>query len=241
MIQLAYGTVGSGKSTLLHDLVAAQSKYQRFLCMDHEQGWHSEGVHWRGKPPTIYDIEKEGVIPDFREFGVYRFRSIQWDPREVAQMCLDMPYDCCYVDDEIDKAGRKEGFDTSPLRKILNEGRHIETSDGNIHQVHLLGGCRRPQKLHRDFDLAYEFFIFRVQGSTTLKRLRDDACVEDNEWDRIRMLPNFQFKFHSGGRNEFLSIPCLAHNKHNCQLRSPHDGKPCAGEFSSAMPDEDED
>lgn len=190
-----FGLPGTGKSKLLHGLVREQAHVQRFLCLDHEEGWAKDGYHWQGKPPRIVDVGAGQRADEeyFNEPGVYRFPSNLWDGRAVGSLCLELPYDVVLVDDEADKAGRKEDFDNSPVRTILNEGRHIVTDDA-LHVVHGMFACRRPQKLHRDFDLAEEVYIFRLKGGATRRRLLDDSLIEDDDdWERIKALPNGHF------------------------------------------------
>jgi hypothetical protein len=198
---LAFGLPGTGKSALLHDLSKFEAtRYPVFAC-DHEDGWaNPESPHWRGAPPkrlvVVDDLEGDEVWSG--EPGLYVFKTSRFDSRDVAQLCLDVSFDVVLVDDEIDKAGRRSEFDAGPLRTILNEGRHIEhededTGESIIHRVHLFGACRRPQKIHNDFELATQVYCFRLQGNRTLQRLRDDAYIEDEQWERIRTLPNFHF------------------------------------------------
>jgi hypothetical protein len=207
-VVMAFGVPGSGKSTLLHDIVRAQSDTHVFLVSDHEDAWSNpDSAHWRGNPPKNISVLRstEGFpLDEPPEPGLYVFKASVVDPREVAQLCLDVTYDVVFVDDEIDGSGRKGEFDDSPLRTVLNEGRHIEhfdedTDESIIHRVHVYGACRRPQKLHNDFELATQVYCFRLQGARTLQRLRDDAYIEDEEWETIRGLPNFHFRHWPSG------------------------------------------
>lgn len=192
---LAYGLPGSGKSTLLHDLVAAQCHEIRFMVVDHEAGWGSDGVHWRGRPPPIELHYKGQPLPSLEQWPdteagvVHVFRG--YDGREVAELCKQLGW-CTYVDDEFDKAGRREGFDTSALRAIVNEGRHLENAAGEYTEVNLIGACRRPQKLHNDVsELADQVYIFRCQGNRTIGRLLDDNHILESQVDEVQNLPNF--------------------------------------------------
>jgi hypothetical protein len=198
VIVLAYGMPGSGKSTLLHDLVAAQFDVQRFFVNDHEAQWGPDGVHWRGRPPPIHMIYKGGQLPEpLPETGVFVFRN--WEPRDVAQLATLKGW-TTYVDDELDKSGRKQGFDTSPLRAIANEGRHLATERGEYTEVHILGACRRPQKLHNDLsELAQEVYVFRCQGTRTLRRLLEDNHIEDEDLEQVPSLPNFRCRHWPSG------------------------------------------
>lgn len=192
---LAYGLPGSGKSTLLHDLVAAQCHEIRFFVVDHEAGWGSDGIHWRGRPPPIQLWYKGRPLPKLEEWPdvdagvVHVFRG--YDGREVAELCKQLGW-TTYVDDEFDKAGRREGFDTSPLRSIVNEGRHLENAAGEYTEVHLIGACRRPQKLHNDVsELADQVYVFRCQGARTIGRLLDDNHILETQVEEVQDLPNF--------------------------------------------------
>lgn len=202
-IRLAFGVPGAGKSTLLHDLVAAHAQTHRLLVQDNEAQWGPDGVHWRGRPPKLLRVFYEADFEAFRAEalegdeppppGVYVFRGV--DPNAVAQLCAEIG-DTVYVNDEIDRIARRKGWETSALRDIVHEGRHLEAADGEHRQVHLLGACRRPQNLHTDLtDLCDEVFCFRLKGKNTRDRLLADNVIEDEaEWERIRALPNFEFK-----------------------------------------------
>jgi hypothetical protein len=191
-----FGLPGTGKSAVLHGQVASQSKAVRFLTLDHEEGWGKDGYHWQGQVPRIVNVPSgQRAHPAFFEPpGVYRFPSNLWSAHQVGEIALALPFDVCMVDDEADKGGRRESFDVSSLRTILNEGRHIIGDDGSLHIVHGMFACRRPQKLHRDFDLAEETYLFRLKGGATKKRLLDDSLIDDlEEWEVLRRLPDFYF------------------------------------------------
>jgi hypothetical protein len=200
MIVLAYGVPGAGKSTLLHDMVKAHEDTHRIFVHDHEAGWGADGVHWRNSPPKQLQIVQGESELDALEHldanerparGVFVFRNVESE--RILQLAVKWG-DVVYVDDELDKAGRKKGFDDSALRAIVNEGRHLINDAGEPSQLHVLGACRRPQKLHTDItDLADEVYIFRCQGSRTLGRLKDDSMIEDEEEEEVRNLPNFHF------------------------------------------------
>lgn len=194
-VDLAFGLPGTGKSTLLHDLVRAQAHAMRFFVVDHDASWGEDGIHWRGDPPpNLYVLYKDDELPPRIPLtGVFVFRN--WDARDVAQACVD--YGCTtYVDDEVDKAGRKKGFDDSPLRLIANEGRHLENLSGDYTECHILGACRRPQRIHTDLtELAREVYVFRVKGKNTLQRLMDEDYFDEELADEIKSLPDFEF-FH---------------------------------------------
>ncbi len=193
-IKLAYGMPGTGKSTLLHDLVAVQFDQHRFLVVDHEAGWGPDGVHWRGAPPPLRIFYPGTPLPsvdEWPETGVFVFRG--YDARDVAALVRSLG-NSTYVDDEIDKAGRRSGFDDSELRSIVNEGRHLENSQGVHLECHILGAARRPQKLHNDLsELADEVYVFRSQGNRTLSRLLDDNHIDDDDRDVVASLENFHF------------------------------------------------
>lgn len=207
MITLAYGVPGSGKSTLLHDLVSAQHKVHRFFVNDHEAGWGPDGFCWRGKPPKIHQVierpeEMEPLFdkdPDeFEEAGVWVFRGIEGD--DIAQLAAHVG-DVAYVDDELDLLARRKGWDDSGLRQIVHQGRHVENGNGEFCRLHLFGACRRPQNLHTDVtDLADEVYLFRLQGRRTLERLVADSMIEDEDWDEVRNLENFNFIHWPSGK-----------------------------------------
>ncbi len=199
MISLAYGMPGSGKSTLLHDLVRSQFLSHRFFVVDHEAQWGPDGVHWRNRPPPISVFYKgQHELPaEFPDHGVFVFRG--YDGREVAEIARLIGW-ATLVDDEADKACRKQGFDTSAMRAIANEGRHLVNAAGEYTEVHFIGACRRPQKLHNDIsELADQIFVFRCQGVRTLGRLLDDNHIEEADEARIQNLPNFHFKHWPSG------------------------------------------
>lgn len=202
MLFFAYGMPGSGKSTLLHDMVRAMALTHLCLVNDHEAQWGHDGLHWRGRPPAlkvIYkgseshrkfleDVENNEVPP----VGVFVFRG--FDGRELAELAQMIGW-CVLVDDESDKLCRKDGFDKSPVRSIVNEGRHLRNAHGEHTEVSLIGACRRPQKLHNDAsELADHIAVFRCQGVRTLGRLLEDNHIEDSDVERIKSLPNFHYR-----------------------------------------------
>ncbi len=192
----------------MHDLVRIQSTSQRFFVRDGDFSWGTDAAHWRGRPPAgLLEFYKE-LPQELPEHGVFAFRGI--DGREVAAHATRLGC-AVYVDDEIDKAGRKEGFDNSALRDIVNEGSHILSPDESaIHSVHILGAARRPQKLHNDLsEMADEVFIFRINGSQTLQRLEGDNHLEPQERERIVTLPKFHFKRWRNGETDWKAIPPL--------------------------------
>lgn len=222
-IRIAYGMPGSGKSTLLHDLVAAQAHEIRFLVSDHEAAWGPDGVHWRGAPPPIHVYYRDSKLPTLEEWpetGVFVFRG--WDGREVAELAQRLGW-CTYVDDEADRAGRKEGFDRSALRNIVNEGRHLENALGEHTEVHALLACRRPQKLHNDLsELADEVFVFRCQGLRTLGRLLDDNHILEDQQELVANLPNFEC-LHWPSRRLFRLKPVVGPQGYVPRAAEPDD------------------
>lgn len=198
-IILIYGMPGMGKTTWMHDYIKAQPQ-QRFFVMDHAEEWGEDAPHWRGKPPPLTIFERGDGIPaagGFPDFGVFIFRGMEFF--DVADLCL-REGNTVYVDDEIDLAARKQGWDDNPIRTMVHQGRHAENHAGEFTQVHVLGACRRPQSLHTDItDLAEQVCIFRVQGTRTLGRLESDSMLEEGEWDTIRTLPKFQFRHWPSG------------------------------------------
>lgn len=195
MISLAYGMPGSGKSTLLHDIVRKLFLEHRVFVCDHEAQWGEDGLHWRNRPPPMRVLYKGAELPELEQWpetGVFVFRG--YDGREVAELARQVGW-CTLVDDEADKLCRKEGFDKSAMRAIANEGRHLINARGEYTQVHFIGACRRPQKLHNDIsELADQVFVFRCQGTRTQGRLLDDNHIDESETQRIAELPNFHYK-----------------------------------------------
>lgn len=194
MISLSFGLPGTGKSTLLHQLVRAQAPSQLFLVHDHEAGWGYDSPLWTGKPPPLDIVQGEdeakGLLDEERpDRGIFVFRNA---PTEAISELAIAWGDLTVVDDELDKGGRKKGFDDSLLRSIVNEGRHLLNAEGEPCQLHVLGACRRPQKLHNDLtELADEVYIFRSMGARTLARLEDDAFLEEEDVEKVRSLPDF--------------------------------------------------
>jgi hypothetical protein len=199
MITLVYGMPGMGKSTWMHDYLLGQPE-QLYFVVDHEAGWGADGAAWRGRPPPLTVIEARDPIPkEFPDAGIFVFRGR--DPYEIASLCVAVGH-ATYVDDEIDIAGRKGGFQGSALQEMVHRGRHAENAEGEYTQVNLVGACRRPQSLHTDItDLVDQCCIFRVRGKRTLHRLEEDSMIESEEdWQRIRNLPKFQFLHWPSGQ-----------------------------------------
>lgn len=196
-IKLFYGLPGMGKSLAMHDLVAAQCHEHRFFIADHEDGWIEDSQLWRGRPPEITVVPPGWQPPDeLEDAGIWVFpvRKEGWDGRLVAELACHVG-DVTLVDDELDKAGRKEGFDKSALRTIAHEGRHVLNRHGHHRPVHLMGAGRRPQKLHNDLsELAEEVFIFRVMGERTLGRLLEDEHISKDDLSILPTLPRFECK-----------------------------------------------
>jgi len=206
MIILVYGLPGMGKTTLMHDLVRVHVNH-RFFVVDHTGEWGPEALHWRGKPPKKIEIidDVKSIPSSFDEEGVFVFQNM--DSSVVAEQTA-MHGDTTYVDDEIDMVAIPEGWKTNPLRHIVHRGRHLKNAEGEVTTAHILGACRRPQNLVRDItDIADQVYIFRVQGDRTLERLKRDSMIEGDEWEKIRTLPVFHFKYWSGQTQQYLSIP----------------------------------
>jgi hypothetical protein len=226
MILLAYGMPGAGKSTLLHDMVKAQASVMRFFVLDHEAGWGPEGAHWRGNPPPVTLVQGEDELKRLEEIpteefpptGVFVFRNVE--ASDVASLAVAKG-DTTYVDDEIDLVGRRKGWETSPLRAIVHQGRHCLDEEGEPRVLHIMGACRRPQNLHTDLtDLVDQVFIFRVHGSRTLKRLLDDALIEDAQWPVVRELPNFHFMHWPSGKT--LSVAPIGTKNEDMSKKTSH-------------------
>lgn len=190
-----------GKTTWMHDFIRAHPEH-RFFVMDHAAEWGPDAAHWRGQPPQECRVyEHDAEWPDrWPDAGVFVFRNR--DYRDVAQLVLDVG-DSTYVDDELDFAATRRGWEDSPLRVIVHQGRHAPNAAGEYTQCNLLGACRRPQSLVTDVtDIADQVAIFRIQGNRTLERLLNDSMIEEEEWDRIRTLPPFHFKLWSTSEPE---------------------------------------
>lgn len=220
MIVLAYGVPGAGKSTLLHDLVRQQAHAQRFFINAHSLEWHPESAHWRGAPPpgmtvcegpeSLLQLQEDKELPDA---GVHV--CLNCEASAVVRTAVAKGWST-YVDDEIDLIARRAGWEQSPLRSIVHQGRHLQNEEGEFTEVHLYGACRRPQNLHTDLtDLADEFYVFRLKGGNTRKRLQMDSLIEDDaEWERVREQADFAFKFSGKKGDLWLTIPPLGRGEH---------------------------
>lgn len=199
MIVLAYGLPGTGKTTYLHDLVREKAKSgYRFCIADHADEWQPNAIHWRGNPPQdIRVLEDNDTAPDLTDPGVYVFPG--WEGLKVAEVATEWG-NAVYVDDELDLVARRAsvlgvGWDESPIRRIVHQGRHLRNRDGDITECHLFGACRRPQSLHTDVsEQASHVLVFRIQGQRTLDRLLGDSHIEADEWEQIRTLPKFAYR-----------------------------------------------
>lgn len=200
---LIYGLPGMGKTTFMHDYIR-QFPDHRYFIVDHAEEWEPNAIHWRGNPPKMTIVNGASDVPkEFEPTGVYVFREMEG--LDVAQLVCDVG-NAVYVDDEIDLVARRQGWDESPLRKLVHQGRHLRNAAGDITECHLIGACRRPQSLHNDLsEQADAVYIFRVQGMNTMERMRKDSHIEPAEEDTIRELPKFHFK--AWPANEFLEIP----------------------------------
>lgn len=210
MIVLCYGMPGMGKTTWMHDYIRAQPG-QRYFVIDRAAEWGGDAPHWRGRPPRELKVyEARDNLPDeWPEAGVIVLRGRTHET--VAQLVLDAGWST-YVDDELDFSATRRGWEDSPLRIIVHQGRHAENAKGEFTQCNILGACRRPQSLVTDVtDIADQVNIFRVQGSRTLERLRQDSMIEDGDWERVRTLPPFHFKHWPSG--EWMEIAPLGPRK----------------------------
>lgn len=208
MIHLVYGNPQVGKSVLMHDLVRVQARSQRFFVQDHDWSWGPDDPRWRGKPPPGLLTLHRDLPADLPETGVFAFRGV--GGRAVAEHAKRLGC-AVYVDDEIDKAGAKEGFVGSALRDIVNEGSHILSPDeSSVHSVHILGACRRPQQLHTDLScMAERVYIFRINGDLTIERMIRDSHITRDEAEQVQTQPKFAFKVWHNGESEWRSIPPL--------------------------------
>jgi hypothetical protein len=194
MIVLAYGLPGMGKTLWMHDYIKASLPLgYRWLVVDHADEWSDPASpHWRGKAPPLTVFGPGDSHPDLEKPGVYVFSG--WEGLAVGELATRVG-NAVYVDDELDLVARKVGWDESPLRRIVHQGRHLRNSNGEISTCHILGACRRPQSLHTDVsEQALHVVMFRIQGMRTLERLRSDSHIEDEEWDIIRTMPKFRYR-----------------------------------------------
>ena len=216
MISLFYGVPGAGKTQAMQDYVSAHAAEHRFMVLDRAGEWEKSteetpNPRWRGADSTlpIYQVPARQDLGDFtfEQTGIYLF-GYPWEGGEVASLCVALGH-CCYVDDELDMAATYKAWNTSDLRHIVHRGRHMPNAKGEICELHMLGAARRPQNLHSDVTtMADQCLIFRVQGRLTLDRLRQDGMIDsDDEWQRIRTMPNLQYKlWRSDGHTEWGSI-----------------------------------
>lgn len=209
MIVLIYGLPGTGKSQLLHEMVRIYARTRLLFIKDHALEWGPDSAHWRGNPPpnlwVVDDIRALQETPpeELPAAGAYVFQ--QQEARDVAALVVNKG-ESVYVDDEIDFIARRNGWEDSPLRVIVHKGRHALNEDGMPTEVHMLAACRRPQFLHTDLtEIAGEVYVFRVRGSKTLNRLRDDSMVmDDADLDRLQHLP-VGYCFHTEAQ-EFYRV-----------------------------------
>jgi hypothetical protein len=222
---LIYGLPGMGKTTLMHDMVRASPEHRIFV-VDRADEWLPDAFHWRGDPPKNLVVVKKDKPPrQFDESGVYVFE--EWEGLDVARLACEVG-NVVFVDDEIDLIANYKNWDESPIREMVHRGRHLRNRDGEVSEVHLVGAARRPQSLHTDLsEQADAVYIFRVQGSRTLDRLRRDSHIEDGEWDRVRSLPKFHYRKWPSDTNEdaFASIEPLG-NQTESTTRSPGPTQP---------------
>lgn len=209
VIVLLYGLPGYGKSTLLHSMVREYSRAHLLFVKDHALEWGPKSSHWHGRPPEnlwLADAQqiRETPVEELPTTGVLVF---QFAPAaEVAQLAVDKA-PAVYVDDEIDFLARWKGWEESPLRTMVHQGRHAMNENDSPCEIHLLGACRRPQSLVTDLtDIANDVYIFRVRGSRTLKRLIDDSQVEGDDVMRLRNLERGQV-FHVESQQFFTVRP----------------------------------
>lgn len=212
MIILAYGLPGTGKTTFLHDYVREhQALGYRWLAVDHADEWLPGAPHWRGQPPKkLVALEEDEERPDLSEPGVYVFSGREG--LDVARIATQWG-NAVYVDDELDLVARRSqvlgvGWDESPIRRIVHQGRHLRNDNGEVTECHLLGACRRPQSLHNDVsEQASHVLTFRIQGKRTLDRLLGDSHIEEEDWEAVRNLPNFHYL--EWPTHQWKSIPPL--------------------------------
>lgn len=214
-IFLALGVPGAGKTLALQDRVhdATLAGWTCFV-VDMAGEWRltdAEGKpnpRWRNKPPPMEiapnpaeEINDE-LLVEWRKSAKVILFGYPWEALDVARLSTRCG-GVIYVDDEIDRVARYEGWLSNPLREMCHRGRHLPDGiDGTPREVHLWGAARRPQNLHTDVtELCDEMLIFRVQGSRTTKRLYDEGILTKAEAHAIRTFPNLHFyKWTSDGK-----------------------------------------
>ncbi len=212
-VTLALGVPAAGKTLALQDLVH-DACLEGWVCyaVDRPGEWAKNlpdgkpNPRWRGAPPLIedasddYDAAFEQALAArdaAAESGtgrVLRF-GYPWEPLDVAEILRDVG-DGIYVDDEIDYAALKQGWDENPLRDFVHRGRHLPDAEGVPREVHIMGAARRPQSLHTDVtSMAEQVLIFRISGKWTLKRVEEEGWLEGQQLLTARTMPNLRY-FH---------------------------------------------
>ena len=225
MITLIYGMPGYGKTLWMHDFIRAHPDHL-FIVNDHAAEWGPDAAHWRGSPPsTVQVFEPNDEMPqpeDLPDSGIIVIRGKEHG--QISNLVMEKG-NATYVDDELDFAARREGWNDSPLRYIVHQGRHLPNKAGEYTQCNIIGACRRPQSLHTDItDIVDEVYIFRIQGNRTLQRLLADSMIEDSEWDIIRVMPKFHFRHWPSG--QYLTVKPIGDNREGKQRGQQRPGEP---------------
>ncbi len=217
MISLFYGVPGAGKTTAMIDYVHEYGENQRVFVVDRAGEWgatdpdgagESPNPRWRGMDTSrIQTIGNDNVPEEWPENGIFLFQY-PWEGEQVAELAVAVG-NTVYCDDELDLVAIRKGWEDSALRTMVHRGRHAPNAQGEIGELHILGAARRPQNLHTDVtSMADQCFIFRVQGHRTLERLEADSMIEsEEEWERVRMQPNFSYKlWRSDGSSSWGTV-----------------------------------
>jgi len=203
MISLWLGMPGCGKTTHMRDLVS-KAAYEKWGCavIDRASEWTEENAGWRGNPPPI-DIASTDIaeatkqLVEAREHGRVVLFQAPWESIDVAELVASVG-DLIFADDEIDlvatnnSVGGRSWFQ-NPLRNFIHRGRHLPDAEGVPREVHIFGAARRPQNLHTDLtSMASQVFVYRCNGVNTLKRIRDENYVNEDQLREVPLLPNFE-------------------------------------------------
>lgn len=203
-IELFIGMPGTGKSfAMLYRVLELTQMGWKCFVSDIVGEWAEDSWRWAGQPPPIYNYEN--VKDDIEEIDkgcVIRFDGSQ--PRLECARQARHHANCWYVDDEIDMVAIAQGWADNPLKDFVHRGRHLATPYG-IRKGNILGAARRLQYLHTDLSgMADILNIFRVRGSTTIKRLAEEGWLSAEQLKHAQTMENLHF-FHSVAASEELA------------------------------------